>query len=92
MLLKSMSQFVEARFGTSTPKPISMANGSAAAPVRAVDVSAIRPKLPDDEPVEIPVLGPDPTEEELINYANALPAVRAAKRVFRAKVIEVKKA
>jgi DNA polymerase-3 subunit gamma/tau len=92
MPLKSMSEFVGAMFGPSTPKPISMSNGSAAAPVRTVDVSAIRPKLPDDEPVEIPILGTDPTEEELMNYANALPAVRAAKRVFRAKVIEVKKA
>jgi DNA polymerase-3 subunit gamma/tau len=66
-------------------------NGTAAAP--AFDVAKLKAELsPEEAPVELPVLGADPTPEELMNYANAHPAVRAAKRIFRGKVIEVSKA
>lgn len=74
----------------AAPAPAVAANGSAAAGTKpALD---IRPdSLREPETVEIPVLGSDPTEQELIEYAKAHPAVRSAMRVFRAKIVEVKR-
>jgi hypothetical protein len=43
-----------------------------------------------DEPVELPELGPEPTEDELAAYAKAHPTVRSALRVFRGKLVSVK--
>lgn len=66
-------------------------NGTAIAP--AFDVAQLKAELsPDEAPVELPVLSADPTPEELMAYANAHPTVRAAKRIFRGKVIEVERA
>jgi DNA polymerase III gamma/tau subunit len=39
--------------------------------------------------IEPPKLGADPTKEELAAYANAHPAVRAALKVFRGKLVRV---
>ena len=50
---------------------------------------AFRPD--EEEHVEIPTLGREPTEAELIAYAAAHPNVRAAMRVFRGKIVEVNK-
>jgi hypothetical protein len=74
---------------TQAAKVVSHSNGAAAAPARKVDIDFIRPKGSEDEPVEIPILSNAPTEDELIAYANALPPVRVAKRVFRATVVQV---
>ena len=41
--------------------------------------------------VELPDLGENPTEQQLTAYANAHPAVRAALRVFRGKIVGVKR-
>ncbi len=75
---------------TYAPKMVS--SSSAAAAVPAFDIAKfkeeITPTLPD---VELPVLGIEPTPEELLEFANAHPSVRTAMRVFRAKIIEVKK-
>ena len=74
-------------------KPLSTNGGSGAAAAPAVDVGAIMPDLEhEEESVEIPKLSADPTEVELIEYANAHTNVRLARRVFRAKIVEVKKA
>ncbi len=64
-------------------------NGTATAPAR--DLSAYAPPAidDDDEPVEIPVLSADPTDEELLEYAKAHPLVRKTMRIFRAKIVEV---
>ncbi|HYJ90535.1 MAG TPA: DNA polymerase III subunit gamma/tau [Pyrinomonadaceae bacterium] len=43
------------------------------------------------ESAEMPQLGPKPTEQELLDYAKAHPAVRAAVKVFRGKIVKVKK-
>lgn len=43
-----------------------------------------------DDPMELPELGPQPTEEELAAYAKAHPTVRSALRVFRGKLVSVK--
>jgi DNA polymerase-3 subunit gamma/tau len=48
-----------------------------------------RQLLNDDGDTEIPALGEDPSDEELLAYANALPKIRSLKRVFGAKVVEV---
>jgi DNA polymerase III subunit gamma/tau len=50
---------------------------------------------PEDEiedDVELPTLSDDPTEEELLAYAERHPLVRKVKRAFRAKIVEVRKA
>ncbi len=65
---------------------------SAAATAPAIDAASIRQDMKEDEVVEIPLLGPDPTETELIAYAAAHPNVRTAMRVFRGKIVEAKKA
>jgi DNA polymerase III gamma/tau subunit len=41
--------------------------------------------------IELPELGEEPTEQQLAAYANAHTAVRAALKVFRGKIIGVKK-
>ena len=38
---------------------------------------------------ELPRIGPDATEEEMLAYAKAHPAVRAALKVFRGKIVRV---
>jgi DNA polymerase-3 subunit gamma/tau len=92
--LASVEALVDKLLGPhQAPQQTSATNGttSAAAVARAVDVSSIRPAIEEEEAVEIPALGADATEDELVRYADAHPNVRAAKRVFRAKVIQVKR-
>jgi DNA polymerase-3 subunit gamma/tau len=69
------------------------ASGSAAAAAPALDLAKFRDeRSPQPDDTEPQPLGQDPTPDELLAYANAHPAVRTAMRVFRAKVVEVKKA
>lgn len=63
---------------------------SAAGTAPAFDLSAVVPQ-PEPEP-ELPKLSDDPTEEELLAYAKAHPAVRNAMKVFRARIIDVRRA
>lgn len=67
-------------------------DGSAIAAAPARDLSAFAP--PEFEPIDdsapLPVLSADPTEEELLAYAKAIPAVKRAMRVFRAEIVDVK--
>ena len=47
---------------------------------------------PSVEPhAELPILGPQPSEQELAAYAQAHPAVRAALKVFRGKIVSVRR-
>ncbi len=46
----------------------------------------------NDETQPLPELGENPSEAELIAYAEAHPIVRKAMRIFRARVVEVTKA
>ncbi len=96
--LKGSDKLIEALFGmgfgngVTTPSKAA-AHGSAAATAPAYDVAKLKEGIvPVEEAVELPVLGNDPTEEELLEYANAHPSIRAAKRIFRAKVVSVRKA
>ena len=64
--------------------------GTAAAPARETPVYT--PPVFDDRPAEkLPVLSEDPSEDELLAYANAHPVVRKALRIFRGKIVEVRK-
>jgi len=65
---------------------VASANGSAAAPARA----PLNIQIPDfaetDEPGEILVLSTDPSDSELLAFANAHPSIQRVKRIFRARV------
>lgn len=69
------------------------ANGSAAAAaVPAREAAPFVPPVFDDQPLaEMPPLSADPSEEELLAYANASPIVRSALKVFRGTIREVRK-
>ena len=95
--IKSVDTIVEIFLGVrnasvvkSPQKAASSGVATAAAP--AFDVAKIKDEIAPKQVVELPVLGSDPTEAELLEYANAHPSVQAAKRIFRAKIVEVKKA
>lgn len=94
MPINGASELVERYFGNGQFSPSATAapnGGAATAPARIVDVASIAPRLEPIEDVELPVLSDDPTDAELMAYAEAHPTVRAAKRVFRAKIVEVAK-
>ncbi len=65
---------------------------TAAAAKPAFDVEKFKAEiLPAEADVPLPELSDDPGDEELDQYARAHPAVRAAMRVFRAKIVAVSK-
>ncbi|MEJ7848872.1 MAG: DNA polymerase III subunit gamma/tau [Pyrinomonadaceae bacterium] len=68
-------------------------NGNGIAEVApARDLSAYVPPVIDDgDYSEIMKLPENPTEEQLFAYANSLPTVKKALRIFRGKLVEVKK-
>ena len=95
----SAAAFVDSLLGikTAVTSGISKSNGAASggATAAALAFDVAKPKItiaPKQEAVELPILSSDPTEAELLEYANAHPTVQTAKRVFRAKIVEVKKA
>ena len=65
-------------------------SGAAAAP--AMDVShMIADVIQEEQDIPLPELSSDPTEAELLAYAEAHPNVRRAMRIFRAKIVKVEK-
>jgi DNA polymerase III subunit gamma/tau len=67
-------------------------NGSGTAVATARETPVYTPPVFDDEPAgELLVLSADASEDELLAYANAHPVVRKALRIFRGKIVEVKK-
>ena len=64
--------------------------GTATAPARETLVYT-PPVFVDDPNGELPVLSEDPSENELLAYANAHPVIRKALRIFRGKIVEVKR-
>ncbi len=96
MPIRTSAKILNLLFGEvyETPPRTFASNGhAAAAAVPAFDVAKLKAELaPADEYVDIPTLGTNPTDEELVAYAGAHPTVRMAMRVFQAKIIEVKKA
>lgn len=65
---------------------VATSNGAAAAPARAPLNIQIPDFAENQESVEIPVLSADPSDAELLAFANAHPSIQRIKRVFRAKV------
>ena len=81
---------IAAAFSTIKPQAAaaSASNGSS--------TSTFKPPVfePDDEPedAEVPTLSDNPTEEEMLAFANRHPLIRKVRRAFRATVVEVRKA
>lgn len=74
------------------PEKVEIKNGGAAAATApAIDISAYMPDFSEDPADAIPELPPDPTDEDLMIYAQNHPAVKRALRIFRAKIIDVKR-
>jgi hypothetical protein len=72
--------------------PRTTSNGYGAATKPAIDVSHMISDLKlEEEEVPLPELSDDPSNEELLAYARAHPAVRRAMRTFRAKIVKVEK-
>lgn len=71
--------------GQTETAAVSIGNGSAAAPARQPLKISI-PDFSDEDVGELPVLSADPSEDEMIIYANAHPSIRRAMRIFRAKI------
>lgn len=95
--IATTSNLVAQLFGEVIPRATNTArpstNGtSATAAAAALEVAKMRDEIaPREEDVELPTLNNDPTADELLAYAKAHPAVRTALRVFRGKIVEVKK-
>ena len=71
---------------------ISNGNGAAAATAPARETAVYTPPVFDGEPAgDMPILSENPSEDELIAYANAHPIVKKALRIFRGTIVEVKK-
>lgn len=64
--------------------------GAAAAPAKSKPAFIV-PDFSANESDEIPVLPENPTEEQMWEYANNHPLVKKALRIFRGKLIEVRK-
>jgi DNA polymerase-3 subunit gamma/tau len=82
------SDLIKMAFGADVePSPPNGTNK----PSAELDIESYMPKY--EEPLETPLpkLSDDPTEEELVAFANAHPIIRHAIRRFRAKIVEIKK-
>ncbi|MGC2237248.1 MAG: DNA polymerase III subunit gamma/tau [Pyrinomonadaceae bacterium] len=95
--IKNASKIVELVLGidqTGISAKIETSNGNSAAGFApAKDTSVyLPPGFDDEEPeTELPELSDDPTEEEMWNYAQNHPLVKKALRIFRGKIVEVRK-
>lgn len=94
--IPNASKIVENIIGNSIKKEtieIESSNGSTALGVaRAREIAEMIPQLNEEEiSEEIPVLPENPSEAELYKYAESHPLVRKALKIFRGKIIEVKK-
>lgn len=94
--IPNASKIVESLIGNSTKEidiQSQISNGNSAvgfAPAR--DISHLIPQLNEEEiSEEIPVLPDNPTEAELYKYAESHPLVKKALKIFRGKILEVKK-
>jgi DNA polymerase-3 subunit gamma/tau len=91
MPIASASKLTEMLFGKRETAAQPANGNSAAAAVRARTVEDIAPAFDEDDDAPLPVLSGEPTKEELMKYANAHPTVKAALRIFRAELIDVRK-
>ena len=66
-------------------------SSAATAPAREKPTFTIPDFESEEESDEIPVLPENPTQEELLIYAHNHPMVKKALRIFRGKIVEIKK-
>ena len=90
--IASAKKLTEMLFGKREASAPSV-NGipTAVAAVRARTVEDIAPAFEEEPDTPLPVLSKDPTNEELLKYAHAHPTVKAALRIFRAEIVDVRK-
>lgn len=74
-----------------TNRSAAASNGSAAANARTVPVFTPPSFDTDETDDEIPTLADDPTDADLLDYAHRHPVAKRAMRIFRAKIVEVKR-
>lgn len=93
--IKNASKLVEIAIQSNQTEIVKFetSNGkSAAAFAPAFDISPYMPKLDEDESeTDLPKLSENPTEAEMLEYAQAHPLVKKAMRIFRAKIVSVEK-
>jgi DNA polymerase-3 subunit gamma/tau len=96
--IKNAAQFVELLLGENqsnsfTAKVETNGSGAATAFAPAKDKpNFVIPNFDEqEESAEIPVLPENPTEEEMWHYAQNHPLIKKALRIFRGKIVEVKK-
>ena len=96
--IKNASKIVEVLLGenynggvSATIETTSNGNGTAAAPARQKPIFEIPVFETEDETLPLPELSDDPTEEELWHYAESHPLTKKLIRIFRGKLVEVKK-
>jgi DNA polymerase III gamma/tau subunit len=94
--IKNAAKIVELLFGALKPQaPLTnfeTTNGATAAAPAKEKSSFVMPSFDyEEESSEILVLPENPTEEELLVYAHSHPLVKKALRIFRGKIVEIKK-
>ena len=92
--IRNASLIVDKLFAAGgATNPAETTNGTAAATVKAKrSYEEIIPAFSDDGDIkDLPILSENPTQAELLEYAHAHPSVRKALRIFRGKIIEIKK-
>ncbi len=94
--IANASQIVEILFADSRDVNLSArietSNGTATAAAPAkIKTNIVIPDFSENESSEIPVLPENPTEEQMWEYANKHPIVKKALRIFRGKLIAVKR-
>jgi DNA polymerase III subunit gamma/tau len=95
--IENASKLVELVLGTNQANnvgaTIEAANGGAAAafaPAKSQPIF-VPPDFDDEDDAPLPELSDDPTEEEMWEYVHKHPFVKKAMRIFRGKIVEVKK-
>ncbi|NNE99007.1 MAG: DNA polymerase III subunit gamma/tau [Pyrinomonadaceae bacterium] len=90
---KPLKDESEDRAPDVSPADRGMGTSAAAAPAKDNKALEIVSKLREVEEIDenIPTLTEEPTEDELFEYAENHPKVRKVMRVFRGKIVEVKK-
>jgi DNA polymerase-3 subunit gamma/tau len=95
--IENASKIVEFVLGAAQSSDVGAAvetsngNGAAFAPAKDKHPIFVPPDFDDEIDEELPVLSDDPTEEEMLEYAHRHPLVKKALRIFRGKIVEVKK-
>lgn len=95
--IKNASKIIEVLLGSSSETSVSATietssngNGTAAAPARK-PIFEIPVFETEDENAPLPELSENPTEEEIWHYAQSHPVTKKLIRIFRGKLVEVKK-